>query len=249
VLAYVSFLPYLQAPSARAFAAMSWDNYLSVFHTDPIGNTLWNTLVMTFAVSTGVIIVSFLVSFVVVRSKFWGRRLLDQLAFLPHAIPGMVMGLALLWVFLQIDKLGTSLFGSLTSLIIAFIIGYMSYGTRVMNAAVLQVHRDLEEAAKVSGAPQWRIFWRVFFPLLQPAFVGVWIWTALHVVRSAGKPLILTSGAENEVLAVIIWNMWDQGSIEAVGAIGTLLMLALLLVSLAVRHFGFGSGAHIQEAR
>ena len=43
-----------------------------------------------------------------------------------------------------------------------------------MNAAVLQVHKDLEEAAKVSGAPQWRVFWRVFFPLLQPAFVGVW---------------------------------------------------------------------------
>ena len=249
VLGYVSFLPYLQAPSARAFAAMNWDNYLTVFHTDRIGRTLWNTVVMTLAVATSVVIISFLVSVVVVRSKFWGRKILDQLAFLPHAIPGMVMGLALLWVFLQIDKLGTSLFGSLTSLIIAFTIGYMSYGTRVMNAAVLQVHKDLEEAAKVSGAPQWRVFWRVFFPLLQPAFVGVWIWTVLHVVRSAGKPLILTSGAENEVLAALIWSMWDQGSVEAAGAIGTLLMLALLAVSLVVRQFGFGRGAHIQEAR
>ncbi|MEA2984638.1 MAG: iron(III) transport system permease protein [Alphaproteobacteria bacterium] len=249
VLGYVSFLPYLQAPSARAFAAMNWDNYLTVFQTDRIGRTLWNTVVMTLAVATSVVIISFLVSVVVVRSKFWGRKILDQLAFLPHAIPGMVMGLALLWVFLQIDKLGTSLFGSLTSLIIAFTIGYMSYGTRVMNAAVLQIHKDLEEAAKVSGAPQWRVFWRVFFPLLQPAFVGVWIWTVLHVVRSAGKPLILTSGAENEVLAALIWNMWDQGSVEAAGAIGTLLMLALLAVSLVVRQFGFGRGAHIQEAR
>jgi iron(III) transport system permease protein len=248
LLAYVSFLPYLQAPSARAFAAMSWDNYVALFETDRIGRTLWNTLVMTVTVATSVVIVSFLVSMVVVRSKFWGRRVLDQLAFLPHAIPGMVMGLALLWVFLQIDKLGTGLFGSLTSLIIAFTIGYMSYGTRVMNAAVLQVHKDLEEAAKVSGAPQWRVFWRVFFPLLQPAFVGVWIWTVLHVVRSAGKPLILTSGAENEVLAVLIWNMWDQGSVEGAGAVGTLLMLALLATSLVVRQFGFGR-AHIQEAR
>jgi iron(III) transport system permease protein len=249
VLAYVSFLPYLQAPSARAFAAMSWDNYLTILHTDRIGRTLWNTLVMTTVVATSVVIISFLISIVVVRSKFWGRRLLDQLAFLPHAIPGMVMGLALLWVFLQVDKLGAGLFGSLTSLIVAFIIGYMSYGTRVMNAAVLQVHKDLEDAAKVSGAPQWRVFWRVFFPLLQPAFVGVWIWTVLHVVRSAGKPLILTSGAENEVLAVLIWNMWDQGSIEGAAAIGTLLMLALLVISLVVRQFGFGRGAHIQEAR
>ena len=249
VLAYVSFLPFLQAPSVRAFAAMSWDNYLKVFETDRIVNTLWNTVVMTVAVATIVVIISFLISVVVVRSKFWGRRLLDQLAFLPHAIPGMVLALALLWVFLQIDKFGTGLFGSLTSLIIAFIIGYMSYGTRVMNAAVLQVHKDLEEAAKVSGAPQWRIFWRVFFPLLQPAFVGVWIWTVLHVVRSAGKPLILTTGAENEVLAVLIWNMWDHGDMGAVGAIGTLLMLALLLTSVILRSVGFGRSAHIQAAR
>ena len=249
VLAYVSLLPFLQVPSAKAFAAMTWANYETVFQTDRMGRMLWNTALMTVLVGFAVVIVSFLISVVVVRSKFWGRKVLDQLAFLPHAIPGMVMGLALLWIFLQIDKLGVGLFGSLTSLVIAFTIGYISYGTRAMNAAVLQLHKDLEEAAKVSGAPQWRVFWRIFFPLLQPAFVGVWIWTILHVVRAAGKPLILTRGAENEVLAVVIWNMWDQGYMGAVGAIGTMLMLSLLIVTLLVRKFGFGRGSHIQEAR
>jgi iron(III) transport system permease protein len=249
VLAYVSFLPFVQAPSGRAFAAMSWDNYQSVFEGDNLLPMLWNTFVMTVSVATATVIFSFLISVVVVRSKFWGRKLLDQLAFLPHAVPGMVMGLALLWLFLQIDKLGVGLFGSVTSLIIAFTIGYISYGTRVMNAAVLQIHKDLEEAAKVSGAPQWRVFRRVLFPLLQPAFIGVWIWTVLHVVRSAGKPLILTSGGDSEVLAVVIWNMWDQGYIGAAAALGTMLMLALLVISLAVRRFSFGRGAHIQDAR
>jgi iron(III) transport system permease protein len=247
-LAYVSFLPFVQAPSAKAFAAMTWDNYESVFQTEQMSRMLWNTFVMTVSVATGVTIISFLISIIVVRSKFWGRKLLDQLAFLPHAIPGMVMGLALLWIFLQIDKLGAGLFGSITSLVIAFTIGYISYGTRVMNAAVIQLHKDMEEAAKMSGAPPWRVFWRVFLPLLQPAFVGVFIWTVLHVVRSAGKPLILTSGGENEVLAVVIWNMWDQGYMESVGAVGTLLMLALLVVTLVIRRFGFGRGAPVQEA-
>ena len=240
VLAYVSFLPYLQVPSAKAFASMSWANYDSIFQTESIGRILWNTVVMTFWVSTGVVVVSFIISFVVVRTKFWGRRLLDQLAFLPHAIPGIVMGLAMLWIFLQVDKFGFSLFGSLTSIIIAFIIGYMAYGTRVINAAVLQIHKDLEEAAKVSGAPQWRIFMRIFTPLLLPAFAGVWIWTMLHVVRAAGKPLILTNGPDNQVLAVAIWNMWDQGYTEAVGAIGTMLMIALLGITLLIRLVGFG---------
>jgi iron(III) transport system permease protein len=247
VLAYVSFLPFVQPPSLRAFGSMNWDHYAEVFQTEGLARVLWNTLVMTVTVALATVVLSFLISVVVVRSRFWGRRLLDQLAFLPHAIPGMVMGLSLLWVFLQIDKAGFNLFGSLASVIIAFVIGYISYGTRVMNGAVLQIHKDLEEAAKMSGATQWRVFWRVFVPLLQPAFVGVGVWTILHVIRSAGKPLILTSGAENEVIAVTIWNMWDQGYIESVGAIGTLLMLALLTITLLIRRFGFGRSARLYE--
>jgi iron(III) transport system permease protein len=248
VFAYVSFLPFLQAPSAKAFASMSWANYDTIFHTEQLGHMLWNTFIMTICVATGTVIISFVVSLVVVRTRFWGRKVLDQVAFIPHAIPGMVMGLALLWIYLQIDKLGVGLFGTIWSIVIAFIIGYMSYGTRVMNAALLQVHKDLEDAAKMSGARQWRVMWRVFVPLLLPAITGVWIWSVLHVVRAAGKPLILADGSENEVLAIVIWNMWDQGYVEAVGAMGTILMIVMVGVTLGLRVIGFGRGAHIQGA-
>jgi iron(III) transport system permease protein len=248
VFAYVSFLPFLQAPSAKAFASMSWANYDTIMHTEQLGHMLWNTVLMTVCVALGVVALSFVISLVVVRSRFWGRKILDQFAFIPHSIPGMVMGLALLWIYLQIDKTGVGLFGSIWSIIIAFIIGYMSYGTRVMNAALLQVHKDLEDAAKMSGARQWRVMLRVFCPLLLPSMVGIAVWTALHVVRSAGKPLILADGSENEVLAVVIWNMWDQGYVEAVGAIGTILILVMAAFTLLLRVVGFGRGAHIQGA-
>jgi iron(III) transport system permease protein len=202
---------------------------------------------MTFWVAVGVVVLSCLISLVIVRSKFWGRKILDQLAFVPHSIPGMVMGLALLWIFLQIDKLGTGLFGSIYSIIIAFMISYMSYGTRAMNAALLQVHKDLEDAARMSGARQWRVMWRVFVPLLAPSMVGVFIWTVLHVVRAAGMPLILADGSENEVLAVVIWNMWDQGYVEAVGAMGTILVLVMLVFTVGVRMLGFGRGVSVSR--
>ena len=248
VLAYTSFLPYLQTPSLAAFAKMSWSNYASVLQTDQLGHTLWNTLIMTVTAATATVLLSVLVSLVIVRSRFWGRRLLDQLAFFPHAIPGMAMGLALLWIILQIDKTGVGLYGSVWAIAIAFVISYMAYGTRAMNAAVLQVHKDLEDAAKMSGAPGWRVMWRIFFPLLLPALGGVWIWTVLHVVRAAGIPLMLADGSSNEVLSVLIWNMWDQGNVEAVGAVGTLLMLALLGVTLALQLLRFGMFARIQQA-
>ncbi|HEY4135380.1 MAG TPA: iron ABC transporter permease [Alphaproteobacteria bacterium] len=243
VLAYVSFLPFLQAPSLKAFASMSWSNYDTVFSTDSIGTTLWNTIVITFGAATGTVIISFLISLVIVRSKFKARGVLDQLVFIPHSIPGIVMGLALLWAFLELDNYGLGLFGTQLSLVIAFMIGYMSYGTRVMNAAIMQIHKELEEAAQMSGARQWRVMWRIFCPLLMPAFFGVWIWTVLHAVRAAGKPLILSDGTNNEVLAVTIWNMWDEGYVEAVGAIGTMMMLVLLVLTLGLRLFGFGRGA------
>jgi iron(III) transport system permease protein len=117
-----------------------------------------------------------------------------------------------------------------------------------MNAAILQVHKDLEEAAQVSGATNFRTMLRVFFPLMLPTFVGVWIWSMLHAVRQAGMPLVLYEGDNNQVLAILMWNMWDQGDIEGVGAIGTLLIIALLLITVALRLIGFGRSAAVQHA-
>ena len=78
--------------------------------------------------------------------------------------------------------------------------------------------------------------------------VGVWIWAMLHAVRIAGKPLVLYEGAENQVLAILIWNMWDEGNIEGVGAIGALMILGLLIITLGLRMMGFGRGVAIQKA-
>jgi iron(III) transport system permease protein len=159
------------------------------------------------------------------------------LAFLPHAIPGIVMGIAFFWLFLQIDFL--PIYGTVWAMSIGFTVSFLSYGTRSMNAAILQIHKELEEVAYVSGASPWRTMWRIFFPLMLPTFVGVWIWVVLHAVRIAGMPLILYEGPKNQVLAVLIWNMWDEGYIGSVAAIGTILITVLLLLTLVVRFIGF----------
>ncbi len=246
ILLFTSFLPYLQMPSWEAFGSMTLINYSQLFNTKMIGTVMWNTLILVVVTSTAVVLFSFVISLVVVRSRFVARKFLDQLAFVPHAIPGIIMGLAFLWVFLQLDKWGIPGFGTVWAMAVAFTVSYISYGTRTMNAAILQIHKELEEAAQISGAPPLRTVFRVFFPLLMPAFVGIWIWTMLHAVRTAGKPLILYEGAENQVLAILIWNMWDEGYVEAVGAIGALLIAGLLVVTVAVRYLGFGRGRHIQ---
>jgi iron(III) transport system permease protein len=90
--------------------------------------------------------------------------------------------------------------------------------------------------------------WRIFYPLMLPTIIGVWVWSMLHAIRIAGAPLLLYEGKENQVLAILIWNMWDEGNIEAVGAIGTLMIIFLLLVTLSLRMIGFGRGAPIQQS-
>ncbi len=228
---------------------MTTEWYIEVFNDELIGVSLWNTFWMTIVTSTAVVVLSFVISLVVVRSKFWGRRLLDQMSFMPHAIPGIVMGVAFLWVFINIDNMGIPIYGGIWSITIAFTVGYIAYGTRAMNAAILQIHKDLEEAAYVSGAVQWRTMWRIFYPLMVPTFVGVWIWVMLHAVRAASLPLILTEGPENQVLAVLVWNMWDEGAggVQMVGAIGAIMIALLMGVTMCFRAFGFGSARHIQS--
>lgn len=241
VLFYVSFVSFLQAPSIQAFQSLTWDNYIDVVEYGRFQTTVVNTVVMVVGTATAVTVVSFFISMIVVRSQYTRRRLLDQLAFMPHAIPGIVMGLAFLWIFLKFDQwTGLTSFGTLASIVIGFTVLFMAYGTRAMNAAILQIHKDLEEAAGTSGAPPWRVMLRVFVPLMMPTFVGVWVYVVLLSVRLAGLPLILFDGPSNEVLAVLIWYLWDEGNIEAVAAIGVMLMTVLFVLTMGLRLVGFG---------
>jgi iron(III) transport system permease protein len=247
VLLYISFLPFLQQPSMDAVRTMSLANYVDLWDGPRVSNMLRNTFLMVVTASTFTVAISFVISSIVVRSKFKGRRVLDQLAFMPHAIPGIVMGIAFLWLFLQGRRLGIDLFGGIWSISIAFTVGFMAYGTRSMNAAMLQIHKDLEEAAQVSGAPQWRTALRIVYPLMLPTIIGVWIWAMLQSVRQVGYPLLLTEGSNNEVLSVFVWRLWNEGQMGAAGAIGSIMIVGLLFFTWGLRSLGFRRGATIQK--
>jgi len=241
ILLYVSLVGYLRQPTLAAFQTFSLKHYQVVFNQPHAQIVFFNTIVMTLLTATAVSILSFLVAYIVVRTRFVARYVLDLLAFLPHSIPGIVLGLALFWLLLQFDVLtGASTFGSIFSLVLGFTIIFLAYSVRAMSVAMLQVHPDLEDAAKLSGAPPWRVALRIFLPLLLPTLVGVWIYVALLSVRFVSLPLILSQGSSNEVLGVMIWYMWDNGDINAVGAVGIMLMTVMFTLAVIMRLIGFG---------
>ena len=239
VFVYTSFLPYLQPFSLEAITSFTLKNYRLVFASEELWQTLKNTTVMAVTAATMTTALAFAVSLVVVRSQFWGRRILDQMAFFPHAIPGIVMGVALMWIFLKLDFI-LPVYGTIWAIAIGFSVQFLAYGTRAMNASLLQIHKELEEAAYASGARPWRTVLRVLFPLMLTTFAGVWIYVVLLTVRIAGMPLMLYQGSENQVLAILMWNMWDAGYVGSLAAIGTLLILGLFMLTLGVRALGFG---------
>jgi iron(III) transport system permease protein len=237
VFGWTSLLPYPAVPSSEALGMISPKHWKMVFSYSDIWLTFKNTLLMTIFDSTGTVLLAFTVSWSVIRTGFVGRRLLDQLSFIPHGIPGIIFGLAMIWVWLKLDFI--PIYGTIWIIALGFIIHFMPYGTRAINAGLLQIHKELEEAAYVSGASPNRTLRKIVFPLLMPVFSGVWIWVFLHAVRIVGLPIMLFSGTENQVLAVLLWRMWDDGYLGAVSAMGLMIIIFLLLTSIVVRQFGF----------
>ncbi|MDP2645720.1 MAG: iron ABC transporter permease [Desulfobacterales bacterium] len=238
-LIWISLIPYAMAPSREAFSMISLDSYREVLSYQALRQAIKNTIIMMFTAATVTMILSSMISWIVVRSHVRGRRILDFLAFVPHGIPGIVMGLALIWVYLTFKFI--PIYGTVWIISVAFITRYLSFGTRTTNAAMLQLHRELEEAAQTSGASWGRTFMRIIIPLLTPAFINGWLFVAVHSMRDLSAPVMLGTG-KNVVIAVVIWDLWTNGRVTQSAAVGVMLLIIIAMIMLAARVLGYRIG-------
>lgn len=239
VLLWSSFTPLILQPTAASLSKVTLQNWLSLPRETELIETLGNTAIVVFASATLTVVISLLVGWITARTRFSGKGLLDQLAFVSHGVPGVILGLALIWFWIQVDII--PLYGTLWIIVLGFITGFLAYGTRTMSAALLQIHKELEEAAYTSGAPPLTAVRRVMVPLLLPALGGLWIWVAMHAARFVTLPLMLQSGPENTVLSVYLWRQWEAGEVNMVATVGLALVLAMLVVTIVVGRLGFGT--------
>jgi iron(III) transport system permease protein len=130
----------------------------------------------------------------------------------------------------------TGLYGTMGILVIGLVIAYISFGTRLMNSAIMQVHKELEQAAYVSGASTTKTLFFITLPLLFPAFAAGWIWVAVHALRAFSIPLMLSS-KNNEVFAVLLWEFWENGTASLASGLGVLLIITLIPLTLLMRRF------------
>ena len=158
-----------------------------------------------------------------------GRRTLPHLsrfAFLPIAVPGIVLALGMIWLFAS-GVLGV--FGTLWILVFAFFIHYMPYGIRWNSSAVVQIHKELEEASRVSGASSLYSFFKITFPLLKAGLITGWIYISIAVVKELSLPIMLAS-PQSRVFTTTLWEFWQEGALTIVAAYGTVMTGILLVV-------------------
>jgi iron(III) transport system permease protein len=165
-------------------------------------------------------------AWIVVRSKVRGRGLLDQLAFVPLVIPGLVLGLGISFVYLRSP---IPIYGTIFILLIAYCTRYMPYGMRYAVTSMHQISAELEESAQVSGASWWQTFRRVLLPLLSPGLVAGFIYILTVSFRELSSSILLYSPG-NEVLSILIFEQFENGSFTILAALGVVMVLTLVVL-------------------
>lgn len=235
VLLWASLLPHLQLPSAEALSQISLANFKTIFdYVDAL--PFINTAILMITVPTATMFLSVLVSWIVVRTQISFRGSLDTLAFLPHAIPSILLGVGLGYLGLAYRSY-FPVYGTIMIIAIAHTISWIAYGTRTTNGVMIQLHRELEEAGKVAGASTPRVFCRIVLPLVAAGIFNSWIWISMLSYREVTMALALGT-RKNLVISTIVWQFWGNGWVPQVAALGVLLVLFAVLIVGGLK-FGF----------
>ena len=227
VLLWISSVPYVQIPSAKALSSMSLDAYAQAPGLLG-GGQLWNTIFLITIVALGVLFFSTIISWMVVRTKIRGRYVLDTIAMLPHATPSLAFAFAVSIVALSLARV-LPLYGTLGMIIMAHMVAYISYGTRSLNGALVQIHPDLEDAVHMCGGTRFTVLRRVILPILGPDLFYCGLWVALLSYRELTMALFLQS-PRNEVVSVTIWNLWAANKPAEAAALGVMTFGAVAII-------------------
>jgi iron(III) transport system permease protein len=231
MLVWTSLMPFQARPSWANLSLVTLENHLDFLDSPRVFEAVANTALVAVLAATIVAVLSTLTAWTTVRLRAPGSGLLDTLAFLPIAIPGVMMGVALIYVYLTLDPI-IAIYGTVWILVVAYATEYMSFGNRAAGGVMVQIHPELEEAGRASGAAALAVLRRITLPLMWPAIAAIWIWVLAHVMRELAIALML-QGRDNRVITTLLWDYWQGGEATRAAAVGVWLVLSLLVVLVA----------------
>jgi len=231
VLGWGSLLAYYQPPAWDVVDQLSFDNYRTTFADEDFLSSFWNTGVVVFTAATVTALICTVAAWIVVRFPGKLSSALNLMTFTPIAIPSVIIGLALILVYLSMP---IGLYGTIWIIAIAHITRYLSYGSRAMMASQVQIHKELEEASYTCGASFRVTLQKVIMPILLPALVSLWLWVALHSIRELSAAVLLAS-SNNTVISTLIWTQYHEGEVGVAYALSVILIGVSFVIAFAGR--------------
>jgi iron(III) transport system permease protein len=148
--------------------------------------------------------------------------------------PGLVLGLAIMVFYLNFD---IGIYGTMWILFIAYVTRFLPYGLRYNTTTMLQIHKELEESAAMSGASWGTVFRRIILPLLKPGLMAGWIYVVIVSIRELSSSILLYSPG-TEVASILIWELWENGQYVELSAFGVMLIVALFFLVMIAQYVG-----------
>jgi iron(III) transport system permease protein len=213
---------------AAPFTLNHWHNLL----TDPIFLVaLKNSLIIASATAVGGVLLYSTLAYLLVSRRAAAAPILENLSWIPHVLPGILLGLGVLWLFLA-TPLRYFLYGTVWGIAFALIVADSPVTTQAFKAGLLQLGAELEEAARVSGASWFYTYRRVLLPLLAPIAAAVGLMNFGSALTSISIPVLLYSH-QSRPLALLLLEYSFTGELERAAALGllvTLIVGAMMLI-------------------
>ena len=230
-----SFVQYL-TPLISPWQFLTLEHYRTLWEQDIYPRSIVNSIVLATigaAVTTALVA---LVTAVVQRSDFRHARHLEMLTMFPRAVPGMVVGIGFLWVVLWVPGLNL-LHGTLAVMVLAFMMRDLPSAYATVAPSFLQVGKEIDQSARVSGASWWRTFRSIVVPLARPALIACYLIVFVSFVKEYASAVFLYAPG-NEIIGTTLLSTWAKGEVGPVAALSAVQLALTLVLVAALAWFG-----------
>jgi iron(III) transport system permease protein len=220
---------------AAALSTYTWsgryslENVWAALDSQDVWLTLKNSLYISIVSATLATAMGIAISWIVNRTRFKGRRLLEYFVLLPIAVPGIAFGIGVMltWINSSLPVYGTSLI-----IMFAFVGRFTAYAVRSISSSLVQLHPELEESARIFGYGPFRTFARISLPLILPSVLAGWVLLFSFFITELSMVILLYSASNRmfSVLSFEIWNVGDFSRLAALSLLQTLIGLTLAIV-------------------
>jgi iron(III) transport system permease protein len=213
-------------------------HWTAVFADPVFLRSLRNTLILGLGAAIVGTLLYALISYLIARTRVPGRTVIDVLSWLPWALPGVLISLALLWAVLGSGEYVKLIYGTVSVLVLAIIIKEMPLGTQIIKAGVLQISNELEEASTASGASWSAGFRRILLPLLKPTMLAVAIIVFISAARDIPTVIFLATH-QTRTLSLLMLDYIADANKERAAVLGVFLVFLIFALLLSGRLLGF----------